>query len=282
MNTYASRFVRAGGLRFHVLDWGQAGMLPLFLLHGLASSAHMFDLIAPALSERFHVFAIDQRGHGLSDKPTDGYDFETIASDLDHVIDALGFGNVQVPIVGHSWGAYTVLYYASTRARRTMKIAMLDGGIRPLTDRYATWREAEIEMAPPQHVNPTLEGIRHIIREDWLGDFFRPELEPLALSIFDTSDSNNVVAHLRRENHMQIAYHLWRFEPEQYYAHVDCPALIVIAVPPNQEIEPQLLTYANTAETGMRQAEVIWMRETSHDIPWHRPVTLLETLNRFL
>ncbi len=74
--------VQIGAVRLYVREWGDPSDPPLVLLHGLASTSHMFDLIAPALAEQFHVIAPDQRGHGLSDKPSTGYDFETIAADL--------------------------------------------------------------------------------------------------------------------------------------------------------------------------------------------------------
>ncbi|MFN8598748.1 MAG: alpha/beta fold hydrolase, partial [Anaerolineae bacterium] len=75
-------YIEANGLRFHALDWGGRGDW-LVLLHGLASQAHIWDLVAPQLIDRFRVIAIDQRGHGLSDKPDSGYDFATITRDLD-------------------------------------------------------------------------------------------------------------------------------------------------------------------------------------------------------
>jgi len=61
-------------IRLHYLDWRGSGR-PLILLHGLASSCRIWDLTAPILAQRFHVFALDQRGHGLSDKPG-SYTFE--------------------------------------------------------------------------------------------------------------------------------------------------------------------------------------------------------------
>ena len=44
----------------------------------------------PALARDFSVVAVDQRGIGLSDKPQDGYDTGTLASDLVALMDALG------------------------------------------------------------------------------------------------------------------------------------------------------------------------------------------------
>ena len=47
---------------------------PFLLVHGLASTARTWELVMPLLADAGHpVAAIDQRGHGLSDKPDDDY-----------------------------------------------------------------------------------------------------------------------------------------------------------------------------------------------------------------
>lgn len=276
-----SQRIDIGTLCLHVIDWGGAGLPPLLLLHGLASSSHMFDLIAEPLTHKYHVYAVDQRGHGLSDKPSDGYDFETIAHDIDLLADALGYREQPLTVVGHSWGAYTALYYAATRPRRTTKAVLLDGGIRPLSDLFPTWAEGEIGLAPPRYENMTVADIRQLIQR-WQGPGYRPETEPLAMSIFDLGDPNNVTARLNRPNNMKIAYALWAFKPTDYYAQVRCPLLVVNAVEPGQTISPQMHEYARQAETQTAQAKVVWMHETIHDMPWHRPEELSVILADFL
>jgi pimeloyl-ACP methyl ester carboxylesterase len=275
-----SSFIHANGLYIHVADWGGAGSPPLVLLHGLASTVQMFDLVAPALAERWHTIAIDQRGHGLTDKPSDGYDFESIARDLDAVLDALGFVGQAVMLAGHSWGAYTALYYAATRPARVAKAVLIDGGTRRIGDNYATWEEAEIGMSPPRYENRSVEDIRRLIRQDWLGAFFRPELEPLAFSIYDTSNPADVQPHLSRANHLQIARALWAFNPADYYERVECPTLIVAAC--GEAPDPATERYADEAAHRIRRAELVWMRNTAHDIPWHRPEELVKVMAGFL
>ena len=73
-------YIDLRGLPFHYRDWGGGGR-PVLLLHGLASTCHIWDLVAPLLAEEFRVVALDQRGHGLSAQVEDGYDFATVSSD---------------------------------------------------------------------------------------------------------------------------------------------------------------------------------------------------------
>src|SRR6202034_216526 len=58
-----SRNLEINGLKFHYLDWNTDGP-PLVMLHGLTGHAHTWDHAAAALNDRYHVLALDQRGHG--------------------------------------------------------------------------------------------------------------------------------------------------------------------------------------------------------------------------
>ncbi len=274
-----NRFLHIGDLKFNLYEWGAPDQPAIVLLHGLASTIHMFDLIAPELAQSHHIIAFDQRGHGLSDKPDDDYDFETIAGDLDRILESMGT-NQPIILAGHSWGAYTTLYYAATRSTRVKQIMLIDGGIRPIGDSYQTWAEAERGLSPPDYINRSEADIRRMIREDWLGAAFRPELEALALSIFDLSNPFDVHAHLSRKNHLQIARALWEFRPADYYSRILCPVLIMLATQTGSDSE--LDRYAQVAQAGLRDCHLIWMENTIHDIPWQRPRELVGVIRPFL
>jgi pimeloyl-ACP methyl ester carboxylesterase len=120
------------------------------LLHGLASAARIWDLVAPFLAARGHVVtALDQRGHGESDKPNSGYDFATIIADDTATAQAL---NIERPIlVGHSWGALVALQYAAVHPEQTTALVMVDGGLGQLSLRPGWTREQAMkDLAPPR------------------------------------------------------------------------------------------------------------------------------------
>jgi pimeloyl-ACP methyl ester carboxylesterase len=87
-DTFTSQYVDAGELRLHAVTGGEGP--PLLLVHGWPQLWYQFRLIMPGLARDFSVVAVDQRGIGLSDKPTGGYDTATLASDLVAVMHALG------------------------------------------------------------------------------------------------------------------------------------------------------------------------------------------------
>jgi magnesium chelatase accessory protein len=62
-----SRFVRAGGLRWHVQLLGSGP--PLLLLHGAGGATHSWSRLAPLLAPRFTLVAPDLPGHGFTGTP---------------------------------------------------------------------------------------------------------------------------------------------------------------------------------------------------------------------
>ncbi|MFQ5987880.1 MAG: alpha/beta fold hydrolase, partial [Dehalococcoidia bacterium] len=60
------KYLLVNGLRLHYLDWGSEGGQAMLLLHGFTTLAHAWDFFAPTFQDRYHVLALDQRGHGES------------------------------------------------------------------------------------------------------------------------------------------------------------------------------------------------------------------------
>ena len=82
------------GVRLAATRWAGTGT-PVLLLHGRASQRRFWNLVVPELVGR-PVCAVDQRGHGDSDKPDDGYDLRTVATDATTALDALGWSRAVV------------------------------------------------------------------------------------------------------------------------------------------------------------------------------------------
>ena len=118
-------WVTIDGLSFHYRDWGGSGQ-PLLLLHGLASTCHIWDMVAPILAANYAVVALDQRGHGESAKPEGGYDFASVSADLHAFIQHTDMHNTI--LIGHSWGGDVALEYAVERPYVCRGLGFVDGG----------------------------------------------------------------------------------------------------------------------------------------------------------
>jgi pimeloyl-ACP methyl ester carboxylesterase len=120
--TFKSRFIRANGIRQHVVIGG-AGP-PLLLVHGWPENWYAWRLLMPTLARSFTVIAVDQRGIGLTEKPRDGYDTGTLARDLVGLMDALG--HQRFAVVGHDTG-YTISYaLAADHRERVDRLALAE------------------------------------------------------------------------------------------------------------------------------------------------------------
>jgi pimeloyl-ACP methyl ester carboxylesterase len=113
------------GLRLHLLDWGGEGRTPLLLLHGFTGHAHAWDTLSIALQPHFHVYALDQRGHGDSD-PADTYTPDAALADLTGVVGQLGL--TSLVLVGLSMGGRNAMYLTSRRPELVQKLVVVDIG----------------------------------------------------------------------------------------------------------------------------------------------------------
>ena len=76
--------------------------VPVVLLHAWGESLGCFDRLTPLLPATIHALAMDQRGHGDSDKPTEGYSLTDFAGDVVAFLDAMDLPSAV--LVGSSAG----------------------------------------------------------------------------------------------------------------------------------------------------------------------------------
>lgn len=277
-----------GGLRMHCRDWGGAGQ-PLVLLHGLASTCRIWDLAAPLLAQDFAVVAVDQRGHGDSAKPPDGYDFATVAQDVAAMLQARGLAR---PILaGHSWGADVALELAVAQPKLLRGLVFVDGGTIDASARYPTLDDALEKMAPPDFSGVTPDAFLRRIRESggqWaeLLDRRGQPAADIILANFDTLPDGTLRSKLSRENHLRIIEALWPHRPQELYPQVTRPALLM---PARQQANPDAyerhLARAASIAAAQRllpRSATVWLEDSIHDVPVQRPELVAETIRQHL
>lgn len=284
--TPKNQFVELRGLRFHYRDWGGSGQ-PLVLLHGLASNSLIWKLVAPLLARRFRVLALDQRGHGPSDKPDDGYDFQSITGDLQAFIEALSLE--RPALVGHSWGANVALQFAAERPDDVSWLALVDGGFLEISAFPGmTWERTLEMMSPPPlaglKLKTFLQGARN-----WpgLGSVWNDDVQEIVLANFRIDEDETIHPHLSRENHLKILRSLWEQKPSALWPHLRCPALLIPAASDHQD--SRTTSWMDHKRKAIALAEehaptvrVTWLEDTIHDVPLQRPHELMEAIDGFL
>jgi esterase len=124
---YVSRQTVVRGLRFHFLEWGSPGAPAVLLLHGGNQSAHSWDLVSLHLADRYHVLALDQRGHGDSEWSRE-IDY-SLGSRADDVVAFIADQGLDAPIVmGHSMGGLVTMRMALSGSLVTKGLVLVDVG----------------------------------------------------------------------------------------------------------------------------------------------------------
>lgn len=125
---------RADGRQIHAREFNPAvkGVLPtLVLMHGFPDNQHLYDLLIPTLSPRFHIVSFDFLGWGTSEKPTEHrYDVASQRADLEAVIGQLGLG--KVVLVLHDLSGQSGIDWALDHPDKTEALVLLNTYYSPM------------------------------------------------------------------------------------------------------------------------------------------------------
>jgi esterase len=118
-------YLNVNGLRLHYLDWGKNSQKTMLLLHGFMAHAHAWDEFVSGFWDRYHIIALDQRGHGDSQWSEDGaYSLDDHFSDIANFIEVLDLKDLI--LVGHSMGGRNALFYTACHPQNVEKLVLVD------------------------------------------------------------------------------------------------------------------------------------------------------------
>jgi magnesium chelatase accessory protein len=127
----ASRFVEAGGLRWHVQEFGRPEAPTLLLLHGTGAATHSWRGLAPLLAEDFFVIAPDLPGHGFTDPlPDPDLSLPGMARAVGALVAALD--RPPALAAGHSAGAAVLARMCLDGSIAPRLLAAFNGALAPL------------------------------------------------------------------------------------------------------------------------------------------------------
>ncbi|MGH7896673.1 MAG: alpha/beta fold hydrolase [Candidatus Binatia bacterium] len=272
----ASRFTSVNGVRLHYLDFGGDGP-PAVLHHATGFHAWLWAPIARAMCARHRVLAVDARGHGDSDKPEGGYQWQVFIADLIAFMDELELGGAIG--CGHSLGGTTIAGAAAERPDLFDSVVLIEPILFP--------REFSRLFA---NDNPVAAAARRR-REHWAsqseafrsyrgrGPFAKWRDEALRLYVEHAFEKAGDAVRLKcpPEIEAQVFSMASQFDTWGALDRVTVPALIVRG----EESGAFSANDAAEAHRRLRGSEVVTVSGTTHLLPMEEPERVAEEILRF-
>jgi len=270
------------GVELHAVHWEPApgsdpALPPWLLVHGLASNARLWDGVARRLGALGHcVVAVDQRGHGRSSKPDEGYEMSTVADDLMLLIETLGW--TRPAVAGQSWGGNVVLELAHRHPDAVASIVCVDGGFIDLRTRFPEWDEAAAALAPPRLAGTPLDTITGWLASsaaDW-----PEEGRQGTLANFEVRDDGTIAPWLTFDRHLSVLHGLWEHEPSSRYPYVSVPTLLIAADTGDVAWTHSKHEAVDAAIAALPRGRAEWFSPAHHDVHAQHPIDVGDLLHR--
>lgn len=256
------RFVRANGLRHHLLEWAGEGP-PLVVVPGITTPAAGAAFFARELAPQWYVLALDVRGRGLTDRASDGYSLPRYAADLAAVTRAL---ELERPVLlGHSMGARIVAACAAANPGLARTVIVVDPPLSgPGRAPYPYPLEPYLEQITEARAGAaTLEALR-ARSPGWSEEALRARLEWIG-----TCDPEAVEASYRGF-HEEDFFEAW--------GKIGEPTLLVRGA--ESEVVP--VEALDELRAVNPQAELVTVPNAGHMIPWDNLPDFLTAISSFL
>lgn len=161
-----SHYVRLStGVNMHYVEKGKGNGHVLIFLHGYTDSWRSFERNLPLISKKFHVYALDQRGHGDSSRPACCYTQDDFVADIAAFMDALKIK--RATLVGHSMGSFVAHQFALEYPKRTERLVLIGSAPTSFGNEVILGlNEAVQQLEDP--IDPTF------VREFQASTFYRP------------------------------------------------------------------------------------------------------------
>ncbi len=157
-------------VRLHIEDSGGSGRA-VVLIHGWPLSAQAWAPQVPVLKAAgFRVVAYDRRGFGRSDKPASGYGYDTLADDLQRVMDECGLQDAT--LVGFSMGGGEVARYIARHGESRLRSVVFASAVPPYLMKTADNPDGPLTPEKAQQMRGALEQDRSSFFDQFTQDFF--------------------------------------------------------------------------------------------------------------
>ena len=260
------------GVELEVDTWDGADAAPFLLVHGLASNRRLWEGVAARLQERGHpVASVDLRGHGRSDAPDDGYDFETMGADLLHVLDAVGFPTAV--LAGQSTGGNIVVDLAARAPDRVAGVVGVDGGALELSRQWPDWEQCKVALSPPPLAGTPGAAVEARIRRG------HPTWSEWGIEVtmanFEHLPDGTIRPWLTLDRHLRILRALWEHHPSEVIPKLDVAVLLVMA-DTGDDWEEHKRAIGDQLVATAPNVRVEWFSPGDHDLHVQYPIELAD------
>jgi pimeloyl-ACP methyl ester carboxylesterase len=197
-----------GRLRLNYVHGGPNDGPAVIMLHGYSDSSFSFSRVLPLMPAHLRVIAVDQRGHGNSDRPAHGYSMDAFASDLLALMDALRID--RATLVGHSMGSFVARRAAEKAPRRISRLVLVGAALTGRNQGMAELRDAVAGLTDPVD--------EQFIREFQKSTLCRPVPAPFFEQV--VAESRKLPAYVWKE----ALDGLWNYEPQW---PITCPTTLL-------------------------------------------------------
>ena len=157
-------------VRLHIEDSGGRGR-PLVLIHGWPLSVQAWEpQVAVLQAAGYRVVAYDRRGFGRSDKPESDYSYDTLADDLQSVMDQCGLQDVT--LVGFSMGGGEVARYIARHGESRLHSVVFAAAVPPYLLQTADNPDGPLTPEKAQQNKDALTQDRTAFFDHFTRDFF--------------------------------------------------------------------------------------------------------------
>jgi pimeloyl-ACP methyl ester carboxylesterase len=218
--------VKGDGIEINLAVWQGAGQ-PILCIHGITANCRCWGTLADALAPEYRVIAMDLRGRGQSDRPSEGYALAYHLKDINRLLDDLGLE--RAVIMGHSLGAFIGLAFAAEYPKRVERLILVDGGgdlsqeqmekvfvgIKPALDRLGQEFHSAEAYLEKMKAAPYIQPWSAVTET-----YYRYEIEAVDGGV----RTNIAPAHIQEE-----AANIKKVDCAPYYPRIKCKVLILRA-----------------------------------------------------
>ncbi len=259
---YTEHKTNVRGIEFHWLEWGDPGSPPMVLLHGLTGHAHIWDHMGPQLAERYHVLALDQRGHGDSGH-TATYATADFVADVEAMREVWGID--RFVLMGLSMGGHNAMAYIAANPERVSQAIIIDIPPRLVRDMWEG-RAEQIRLAETGH--GTYSDFEEVIRDVRAGNPTAPEENLRYRTHWNLRHADDGTMQLKYDARVQAEWD--PADLTEQLALIACPVLLV------RGGKTTVLSHERAAAMigAMRDAELVEIAESGHSVPTDTPELL--------